>query len=242
MSIFFSFGAVLASILGYAILPYTSCPEGLPIDTCDVATQNNGWRILLACSALTTFAMVLVRSLWLKLPETPKFLLSQDRTKETIIVLQDIARINGETVRINSTDLPRSRNNLPQPIDDETPMLPVMDDMTNKMLDSVSSSSWALLFSTQWLRTTILVWGIWTFTSVAFTMFNVFLPKYLETLGFQGEEAPSYKDVYWDYMIYSLAGVPGSVVSFAYTNYPPVLQTLLFNIILFFSTAGFVYD
>jgi hypothetical protein len=44
-------------------------------------------------------------------------------------------------------------------------------------------------------------------------MFNVFLPKYLETLGFEGEATPTRKDVYWDYMIYSIAGVPGSVVS-----------------------------
>lgn len=253
MSVFFSLGAVLASVLGYAILPYTSCPEASPdnpMPTCDVSTQNTGWRIMLACAGLTTFAMVLVRSFWLKLPETPKFLLSQDRTKETLVVLQDIAQINGRRVHIDSTDLPSRHQvslnpstansmeaerrlstgsdiQVPQlratpSTHEEEPMLQserhdVEEDMTAKMAadvyETVHSGSWALLFSPRWLRTTLLVWAIWTFTSVAFTMFNVFLPKYLETLGFQGEAAPTRKDVYWDYMIYSLAGVPGSVVS-----------------------------
>lgn len=241
MSVFFSFGAVLASILGYTILPYTSCPEPTadnPNPSCDVATQNAGWRILLVCAALTTLAMLLVRSLWLKLPETPKFLLSQDRHQETIIVLQDIARINGEHVRIGSADLPRPTS---APISDgelhlrnseerrehwqdderereQEPMIASNDEnIANKMVHdvykSVNASAWSMLFSPQWRVTTILVWAIWTFTSMAYTMFNVFLPKYLETLGFQGEVPPTRKDVYWDYMIYSLAGVPGSVVS-----------------------------
>lgn len=204
MSVFFSFGAVLASVLGYVILPYTSCPEATPEDptpTCDLATQNSGWRIMLASAALTTLFMVLVRSFWLKLPETPKFLMHQDRRKETVIVLQDIARVNGQCVEIDSTDIPEEERS------DE--IMPPMEDITTT---EDTRSALALLFTPYWRRTTLLIWGIWTFTSVAFTMFNVFLPKYLETLGFQGEAAPTRKDVYWDYMVYSLAGVPGSVV------------------------------
>ncbi|KAI9244023.1 major facilitator superfamily domain-containing protein [Phascolomyces articulosus] len=274
MSVFFSFGAVLASVLGYAILPYASCPEPTPTEPnpiCDVSAQNNGWRYMLASAAFTTLLMVLVRSFWLRLPETPKFLLSQDRRKETVVVLQDIARINGQEVHIDSADIPRSTSSSSassNPNDEEEMLLNMnqdhdgvrsrrvsaemdlnyADDQTVPMLQTTSSdnvdrdiagneqhmaastissnmtetiyddtmgetSKWKLLFGPKWRRTTILVWGIWTFTSSAFTMFNVFLPKYLETLGFQGEAAPTRKDVYWDYMIYSLAGVPGSILA-----------------------------
>ncbi|KAG0173635.1 hypothetical protein DFQ30_007400 [Apophysomyces sp. BC1015] len=145
--------------------------------------------------------------------------MSQDRTQETIIVLQDIARINGEDIHIRSVDLPTRAQYLADDEDvpsDRAPMLggdPAVNKMADEIYVSERSSSWNLLFSPQWRKTTFLIWGIWTFTSMAFTMFNVFLPKYLETLGFEGEAVPTRKDVYWDYMIYSIAGVPGSVMA-----------------------------
>ncbi|KAI7859376.1 major facilitator superfamily domain-containing protein [Circinella umbellata] len=285
MSVFFSLGAVLASMLGYAILPYASCPEPTatdPTPMCDVSAQNNGWRYMLAGAAITTLIMVLVRSFWLRLPETPKFLLSRDRRKETVMILQDIARINGQQVQIDSSDIPHSMSSMPSSnqndeeemllnmeqrdgirsrrvsaemdlnyVDDPTvPMtqtshsedghdhvdgehhhdtntttivtatdttsMRAMTTMSENIYDDTMEekvSKWKLLFGPKWRRTTILVWCIWAFTATAFTMFNVFLPKYLETLGFQGEEIRTRKDVYWDYMIYSLAGVPGSVLA-----------------------------
>jgi hypothetical protein len=45
MSVFFSFGAVLSSVLAYFILPPNSCTEDI---TCDVFEENNGWRYMLA--------------------------------------------------------------------------------------------------------------------------------------------------------------------------------------------------
>ncbi|GAA5813882.1 hypothetical protein MFLAVUS_007370 [Mucor flavus] len=228
MSVFFSFGAVLASIIGYLILPDWSCPEdGSP---CDVSTQNNGWRIMLFTVSILTFLMLILRSMWLKLPETPKFLMSQDRANETIIVLQDIAKINGGTVHIDSHDLPIKRKSKLVFESSEDIELEEEDNgiETNQMLSSNSVDSPVhhldeneeekvkaikLLLSPKWRLTTLLIWSIWTFTSVAYTMFNVFLPKYLETLGFEGEAVPTRKQVYWDYMIYSLAGVPGSVIA-----------------------------
>ncbi|KDN52949.1 MFS general substrate transporter [Tilletiaria anomala UBC 951] len=83
------------------------------------------------------------------------------------------------------------------------------------------------LFEPHWRRTTILVWAIWTLVSLAFTIFNVFLPKFLEArLGAGGRgnggtpnAAPgsdgglqSRKDVMQDYLLYALASVPGSLL------------------------------
>jgi MFS family permease len=234
MSVFFSFGAVIASILGYLILPKWSCPEDLP-QPCDMNTQNNGWRIMLFTVSIATIFMLLLRTLWLKLPETPKFLMSQDRHHETIIVLQDIAKINGGHVHIDKDELPchstlRRRSSPTEDVTDtEEDHTIVADEEVNRMLlhtgqhgiedliveeKEEKAKALQLLLSPQWRVTTILIWSIWTFTSIAYTMFNVFLPKYLETLGFEGESAPTRSQVYWDYMIYSLAGVPGSVVKY----------------------------
>ncbi|KAI8368675.1 major facilitator superfamily domain-containing protein [Choanephora cucurbitarum] len=240
MSVFFSFGAVFASVLGYLILPKWSCPETIPLELCDVQTQNKGWRILLFAVSVITLAMLILRSLWVRLPETPKFLMSQDRQNETIIVLQDIARINGGAIQIKKEELPnmqrRSRSNSPSQSmnEDEDYILSQTnyedEDDVNRVLLSeqysnadettVSSENekgkdqaYKLLLSPQWRLTTLLIWAIWTLTSVAYTVFNVFLPKFLETMGFQGESTPSREQVYLDYMIYSLSGVPGSVIA-----------------------------
>ncbi|ORZ16921.1 major facilitator superfamily domain-containing protein [Absidia repens] len=315
MSVFFSFGAVFASILGYIILPSTSCPEPtaeIPLPGCDLAVQNRGWRIMLFSTGIITLLMLAARSFCLRLPETPKFLLNNNKHEETIIVLQDIAKMNGTGyVDIQTSDLhggqQRSGANddgthdedddyddqdtsesagllkttnrstttnqemtdksspVPPPIltvdtmdsediataaaaaaaakttatettthhrnsrqfDEEEmdahtaaahalPFLP--DESTRSSQPPHASSldttnSWTILMSDKWRLTLFLIWGIWTFTAMSFTMFNVFLPKYLETLGFEGEAAPTRKDVYWEYMIYSIAGVPGSVMA-----------------------------
>ncbi|KAL0087363.1 major facilitator superfamily domain-containing protein [Phycomyces blakesleeanus] len=222
MSVFFSFGAVTASIIGYIILPSTSCPEPTAdtmIPDCDLANQNYGWRLVLLTIGVLTLLMSFVRTFWLKLPETPKFLMSQYRTKETIIVLENIARINGEDVRITARDLPARPVSQPQSIpEEEQAFLDEDGDDVISAAESLSpaseslSNNWRQLFVPKWRRTTLLVFGIWTLTSMAYTMFNVFLPKYLETLGF--EKTPSSrKSVYWDYMVYSIAGVPGSLVA-----------------------------
>ncbi|EPB81723.1 hypothetical protein HMPREF1544_11542 [Mucor circinelloides 1006PhL] len=238
MSVFFSFGAVLASIIGYLILPKWSCPEAT-LEPCDMQTQNNGWRIMLFTVSMMTFVMLALRSLWLKLPETPKFLMSQDRHNETIIVLQDIAKINGGHVHIDKDELPSIGHTHRQTASDgeeEEESFGMMEslssslnedsDEVNRVLlsngqhaeeivvkEKEKTKAFKLLMSSQWRLTTLLIWSIWTFTSVAYTMFNVFLPKFLETLGFEGEAVPTREQVYWDYMIYSLAGVPGSVIA-----------------------------
>jgi len=56
LSVFFSIGAVISSILGLLIIPSASCPEQPPntatLETleavpCDVETENDGWRWML---------------------------------------------------------------------------------------------------------------------------------------------------------------------------------------------------
>lgn len=47
LSVFFSFGAVLAAVVALLVVPAHSCPA-LAIDpACDVDTQNRGWKYLL---------------------------------------------------------------------------------------------------------------------------------------------------------------------------------------------------
>jgi hypothetical protein len=100
-------------------------------------------------------------------------------------------------------------------------------------LDRVS-----MVLSPEWIKTTLLMWTVWFAVSLgvlafhgsckcmysimflpvpAYTMFNVFLPKLLETsAGSQdGVETPkTLEDTLWDVVIFTLGGCPGPIVSF----------------------------
>ena len=94
----------------------------------------------------------------------------------------------------------------------------------------------AMVLSPEWLRMTVLVWGAWFGMSLgasvpscalggadpdrrndaAYTMFNVYLPKLLETRSPSrdpGGTPKSLEESLWDVVIYSIGGCPGAVVS-----------------------------
>ncbi|GAA5825942.1 hypothetical protein JCM11251_000062 [Rhodosporidiobolus azoricus] len=67
---------------------------------------------------------------------------------------------------------------------------------------------------TQARRTTWLVWAVWGLASAGYTIFNVFLPKFLETKLAASEPAgeKSMERTLWDYVLYTLSGLPGSLL------------------------------
>ncbi|KAG0289019.1 hypothetical protein BGZ96_007312 [Linnemannia gamsii] len=67
------------------------------------------------------------------------------------------------------------------------------------------------LFVPEFRLSTILIWTIWALVAFAYTAFNVFYPKFLQEHG-QGGHQPL-QLVYLDILIYSAAGVPGSVLA-----------------------------
>ncbi|KAF5361087.1 hypothetical protein D9756_005095 [Leucocoprinus leucothites] len=71
----------------------------------------------------------------------------------------------------------------------------------------------SMVLEPEWFRTTVLVWAIWFSMSLAFTMFNVYLPKLLEMSGNVGvEHVKSLEENLWDVMIFTLGGTPGAIL------------------------------
>ena len=90
-----------------------------------------------------------------------------------------------------------------------------------------------MVLSPEWLRTTLLVWSAWfgmslgaplmltcfrprselTYTS-AFTMFNVFLPKLLESTPSRSAiiKPKSLEESLWDVVVFTIGGCPGAIV------------------------------
>lgn len=85
-----------------------------------------------------------------------------------------------------------------------------------------SASRYTELFSPYWRKTTILVWSIWTIFTLAYTMVNVFLPKYLENRTGDKKDIVDISDpisrqeameaVMREFLLYSLASLPGSLL------------------------------
>jgi len=71
----------------------------------------------------------------------------------------------------------------------------------------------AMVLAPEWLRTTVLMWGVWLCMSLAYTMFNVYLPKLLETAGGpEVETEKSLEETLWDVVIFTLGGTPGALL------------------------------
>ncbi|TFK52346.1 MFS general substrate transporter [Heliocybe sulcata] len=70
----------------------------------------------------------------------------------------------------------------------------------------------AMVLEPEWIRTTVLVWAVWCTMSLAYTMFNVYLPKLLET-GTGPDVIPkTLEESLWDVVIFTLGGCPGALV------------------------------
>ncbi|KAF5340081.1 hypothetical protein D9758_013141 [Tetrapyrgos nigripes] len=72
-----------------------------------------------------------------------------------------------------------------------------------------------MVLTPEWLSTTLLVWGAWFGMSLAYTMFNVFLPKLLESGSRSSVTEPQEKSLeasLWDVVIFTIGGCPGAIL------------------------------
>ncbi|TBU48542.1 MFS general substrate transporter [Dichomitus squalens] len=103
LSVFFSFGAVLAAIIGLLVIPSHSCPPAPA--PCDASTQNMGWKYLLAALGLITLSMFLARMVFFRLHESPRYLVHAGRPLEAIESLQLISAFNGDELSLDPEDV-----------------------------------------------------------------------------------------------------------------------------------------
>ena len=121
LTIFFSFGAVFAAIVGLIIVPRYTC---LTSD-CDMAEDNSGWKYLLVslgvivCSLLhpslishahfllywQTLVMTILRVIFFRLYESPRYLVAAGRPTEAMENLQLISKFNGEELDLSLRDV-----------------------------------------------------------------------------------------------------------------------------------------
>ncbi|KAF8491171.1 MFS general substrate transporter [Russula emetica] len=102
LSVFFSFGAVLAALVAIIFIPKNSC-DPLPAP-CDL-DRNLGWKYELVALGLITFGMFLGRIVFFRLHESPRYLVHAGRKQDALESLQMISRFNGSELALDLEDV-----------------------------------------------------------------------------------------------------------------------------------------
>ncbi|POY76307.1 hypothetical protein BMF94_0502 [Rhodotorula taiwanensis] len=236
LSVFFSLGAIMTSILGLVILPRFSCTV-VATETavaCDGEHRNVGWRYMLGALSAVSAILCTARVLMFRLHESPKFLVASNQPSAAVVSLRRISKINGKDSPWALSDVvdgepasgsliaksppgyeatghtspeSRPRSSMASPL--QVPSTALEDgELSDFTLpasvlsadDVTDTPKWIKrlprplrgaaneyadrrgdLLAPKWRKTTICVWMIWTLASAGYTIFNVFLPKFLES-------------------------------------------------------------
>jgi hypothetical protein len=141
--------------------------------------------------------MLISRKFIFDLLESPKFLISRGEIEKAVTTLKILAQQNNKRVNLDLKEFEQVFEN------DDVFWLP-QQDKRSKEWERLGQ-----LFSKNLRLTTVLIWMIWPLTSFGYTMFNGFLPKFLES---QPNHAITTTEVYWRYLIISFFGIPGSIL------------------------------
>ncbi|WVQ75341.1 hypothetical protein IAR50_004960 [Cryptococcus sp. DSM 104548] len=113
LSVFFSLGAVLSSVISWYFLPGASCQE---FEGCDFSNHaNDGWRKVLFCLGIFNLICALARWFLFKLQESPRYLVSTGRSHEAILALQTIADFNDHSINIQHADVQSNEPSAAEP-------------------------------------------------------------------------------------------------------------------------------
>ncbi|SNX83799.1 related to PHO84 - high-affinity inorganic phosphate transporter [Melanopsichium pennsylvanicum] len=266
LSIFWSFGQLLASLVAWAFIANYSCDgnqsntsQGPDTVVCDVS-KNKGWRYTFYTLGAFTFMMFVCRFFVFRLPESPKFYLSKGRDADAVAVLKEVARRNGTPLGddVISVEILRSVagqevNMNVDSVQNEPKVVQSFASMPVKFVRDLKNVSFTpdlshvkpLFFGWKMATTTTILWILWGLIGLAYPLYNAFLPIYLsEAQGLDG--ASSVDTTYRNYAIISICGVPGSIIAAFMVELPQSgrkgalgIGTILTGVFLFlFTTAN----
>jgi hypothetical protein len=157
------------------------------------------------------FVMSVARVTVIRLRETPKFLLGQDKDAELVQNLHDLATQYNRTCSITLEQL----------------------EACGTIETAHSRSSSRFSFGELWLHirslfvtkkiaiTTVLIWLSWSMIGLAYPLFNVFLPYYLQSRGVEFGVTSTY-ETWRNYALVQVCGIFGPVLGGHMANWRPL--------------------
>ncbi|OCH87181.1 MFS general substrate transporter [Obba rivulosa] len=205
LSIWWSVGQLVASLIAWPLIANFSCPIGSMSCT---RADNMGWRYLLFTLGGMTLLLWAVRFFVFPLVESPRFLIGCGRDADAVAAVQRVAQFNGRTSSLTVDQLTAAAEKA------------AADDVSGRHSRKVLSQSSAFhvdhvkaLFETPKLAwSTSLLIALWGIIGLASTLYNSFLPFLLANRGAQFGDS-SYFITYRNQVIIAVLGVPGAFLA-----------------------------
>lgn len=210
---FWGIGQTIAVLLAWAFLSNYSC-EGPDPEHCDSA-DNRGWRYTYYVNGALVLLLAIARVTVIRLKETPKFLVSNNRDQEAFETLRDIAAKYNRKFTLTLEQL--------QECGDITSNHGFQEDSSVKGLIKLVGNHLRILFENKkmGLSSTLLFFS-WLLLGICYPIYYAFLPVYLATRGDNISAQTTY-GVYRDNVISNVCSIGGPIIAGAMLYWIPVL-------------------
>jgi MFS family permease len=209
---FWGIGQTVAVVLAYAYLPKYSC-EG-PIGNCP-SSENHGWRYMYYTNGSIVLFLAILRLTVIRLRETPKFLVANNRDADAVANLQSIAEKYNRKCsltldqleacgQITSNEDYRTQTNL------------------KGTLKLIFHHVKILFSNRKMARSTSLLFASWLMLGIAYPLYISFLPEYLTHRGNNIAATDPY-GVYRDNIISNVVSISGPMIAGALLYFFPIL-------------------
>ncbi|KAL2818239.1 MFS general substrate transporter [Aspergillus cavernicola] len=196
MSIWWAVGYTITSLLAWAFMSNYSCSS--TAETC-AYHDNMGWRYLHFTIGGLTLVLSLLRVFLIRIVQTPRWLVSQNRDEEVIQFLTDLAAKYDREVDLTLDDL-RSEGSVVN---------------TEKSVWSVVriKAHFSGLFRSKKLAWSFVVIMLnWFVIGIVSPLYHVFLPYYLQSRGVKAGSSSNY--ITWrNYAINQVVGLVGPIIA-----------------------------
>lgn len=203
MACWWGLGQLIAGLWAWAFLPTYHCPD---VNNCTKAS-NMGWRYVWFANGALVLVFSILRITVIRLKETPKYLVGEGKDEQIVEVLQGLAKRYNRPCSLTLEKM-QTCNDLAEGGRANYNARANRKNWASQVLVHLRG-----LFATKKIAlSTSLIWLSWLLIGLAYPLYNVFLPIYLQTRGAQfGEASPS---ITWrNYAIINFCGIPGPVVA-----------------------------
>ncbi|CAI7639529.1 unnamed protein product [Penicillium pancosmium] len=207
LSAWWNMSQLVVSLIAWVFLANFSCPTDATPETCR-RQDNMGWRYTLIVLGGLALCFTFIRLFIFKLPETPRYLLSQGRDEEAVEAVNYVARQNGkpEPLTIGMMREIDSRLGNLSENGDEAAKLSKKEILAETMQAFKGEHFRALFATRKFSQQTLIIWAIWLTVGIAYPLYFNFLPSYLATKFTQDD---SLSLTYRNYCIVSAVGIVG---------------------------------
>ncbi|PYH98631.1 MFS general substrate transporter [Aspergillus ellipticus CBS 707.79] len=207
LAVWWAVGYTITGLLAWAFMANYSCASDVSDGDCP-RSENMGWRYLhFTCGGLV-IVLALLRVTLVRMVQTPKWLISQNRDAEVVDVLSTLAQRYDRPYTLTLSEL----QDLGRIQHTEKPVW-----SATRLRAHLSG-----LVSTRRLTySTMMIVINWLLIGTVSPLYSVFLPYYLESRGADTGDTSTY-DTWRDYAIDQISGLMGPVIAGVLVEIPGI--------------------